>query len=33
MPKMYQCIVIAKTGDEERNKFGHSTFFWIFAVW
>jgi len=27
------CTVIAMNGDEQRNKFGHSTFSWIFAVW
>ena len=30
---MYECNVIAMNGDEQRNKFGHSTFCWIFAVW
>jgi len=27
------CSVIAMNGDEQRNKFGHMTFCWIFAVW
>jgi len=27
------CSVIAMNGDEKRNKFGHMTFCWIFAVW
>jgi len=27
------CSVIAMNGDEQRNKFGHMTFCWMFAVW
>jgi len=30
---MHQCTAIAMNGDEWRNKFGHSCFYWIFAVW
>jgi len=33
MLKIYECSVIAMNGDEQRNKFGHSTFCWIFPVW
>ena len=32
MPKLYQRTAIAMNDDEQRNKFGHSCFYWIFAV-